>query len=419
MAKALDMIKQLNENFKDKDEDALCPMCFKKNEFSQSVYCTAGHKFCLDCLLVEIEPRRREFIHFPRCPIFDCNAIFHAFFLDKMNLLNDVINQPSFDPFSSGLLKIEANTSILECECCYCEANLEDLVSCNEGHIFCQDCLKRYIEEQLFGLNKFEILCMSSEGCKAQFRDQFIKKVLTDEAYRAFQTNFASKEALIALGESLVKCHKCDFKAEICGTNNLFQCPQIDCGAKTCSKCKEEFHKGTCEENQKLTNKRLTIEEAMTQAFVRTCPKCKASFVKNAGCNLMTCSCGTYMCYACKKVIPEKYSHFCQTPHCNHLQCNKCQIFKDYTAAIKREVERAKTFAAKDFESKNDIPMPLMKTTQTHSNQIYFTPVSSLPISQPGQQLNHITNRNLNENSNHHTKRKKIRRFLGWLFKKF
>lgn len=56
------------------------------------------------------------------------------------------------------------------------------------------------------------------------------------------------------------------------------------------------------------------VEEAMTQAKVRTCPNCRTKFLKDEDfCNKLKCpSCKTAICYICKKVIPTQgYEHFC------------------------------------------------------------------------------------------------------------
>ena len=57
------------------------------------------------------------------------------------------------------------------------------------------------------------------------------------------------------------------------------------------------------------TETRLTVEEAMTEARIRQCPKCKTRFFKTEGCNKMTCSCGTIMCYICRKVRSDDSSY--------------------------------------------------------------------------------------------------------------
>lgn len=80
-------------------------------------------------------------------------------------------------------------------------------------------------------------------------------------------------------------------------------------------------------------DKRLTIEEAMTEARVRICHKCKTRFYKTEGCNKMTCTCGALMCYLCRKdVSKEGYNHFCGKPHCDKKTCQQCHLFTDTVA---------------------------------------------------------------------------------------
>jgi hypothetical protein len=41
----------------------------------------------------------------------------------------------------------------------------------------------------------------------------------------------------------------------------------------------------------------------------RSCWKCKRNFIKEAGCNKMTCNCGAAMCYICRQPVTN-YTHF-------------------------------------------------------------------------------------------------------------
>jgi len=60
---------------------------------------------------------------------------------------------------------------------------------------------------------------------------------------------------------------------------------------------------------EKNVDAKPTIEEAMTAAFVRTCNKCKKQFMKEYGCNKMTCLCGNSQCFVCSQDVIG-YDHF-------------------------------------------------------------------------------------------------------------
>ena len=116
----------------------------------------------------------------------------------------------------------------------------------------------------------------------------------------------------------------------------IFHCPDADCAQETCRNCLEPAHiplKCSEVEKKSETHGRLRVEEAITAAKIRTCPKagCGKKFLKTeGGCNKMTCpGCQTLSCYICRALIPKGigYKHFCQVPHCQHKNCNACPLF--------------------------------------------------------------------------------------------
>ncbi|KAG8223928.1 hypothetical protein J437_LFUL003736 [Ladona fulva] len=96
----------------------------------------------------------------------------------------------------------------------------------------------------------------------------------------------------------------------------------------TAQKCKEQSHIPLrCEEVEKNSQvkARTYIEDKMTEALVRTCWKCSKKFIKESGCNKMTCTCGAIMCYLCRQPVKD-YKHF--NPE-SHRQSDLCPLYSN------------------------------------------------------------------------------------------
>ncbi|KAI8633412.1 hypothetical protein F5Y19DRAFT_299420 [Xylariaceae sp. FL1651] len=127
-----------------------------------------------------------------------------------------------------------------------------------------------------------------------------------------------------------------------------FVCQNPGCSRPSCMSCSKawvDIH--ICHESS-LIALRTQIEQAMSMAIKRVCPRCNTSFVKTDGCNKLTCLCGYKMCYVCRKDIGapnEGYQHFCQhfRPEGDGRQCkecNKCNLWEvENTDAILRKAK--------------------------------------------------------------------------------
>ncbi|PKS08970.1 hypothetical protein jhhlp_003583 [Lomentospora prolificans] len=106
-----------------------------------------------------------------------------------------------------------------------------------------------------------------------------------------------------------------------------FICRNPACGRASCLSCSKswvDIH--VCNESS-LVSLRTQVEQAMSMAIKRVCPRCNTSFVKNAGCNKLRCPCGYKMCYICRKDIGEEgYRHFCDhfRPDGDPRRCSEC-----------------------------------------------------------------------------------------------
>jgi len=78
-----------------------------------------------------------------------------------------------------------------------------------------------------------------------------------------------------------------------------FVCRNPACGLGSCAICTKAWPSMTahnCVEDER-DRLRLHVEQAMADAVKRVCPQCGCGFVKDGGCNKMTCPCGYKMWY--------------------------------------------------------------------------------------------------------------------------
>ncbi|CAM9291717.1 unnamed protein product, partial [Ectocarpus fasciculatus] len=227
--------------------------------------------------------------------------------------------------------------ALIECGCCFGDYAFENLVQCSEGHLFCRTCVARHTEQTLYGNGKTTLGCMdtSGSGCPGAFSDHTLRVALPAKVYAKFAEAQCRDVIKAANLDNIIACHRCNALTELpLEAGRVLQCPL--CHAATCRECGEESHIPLrCEEVEKKsqTGLRVRVEEALTKARVRECPKCHQKFYKSDGCNKMTCPCGAYVCYICRANISKtKYAHFCQQPHCNHKSCGHCTLYSDSAA---------------------------------------------------------------------------------------
>lgn len=218
---------------------------------------------------------------------------------------------------ADNLDRARADGTIGECECCCDDFALNRMVHCNGNiiHWFCTACARRAAETEV-GMSKYELMCMSMDGCTAGFsrdqRDIFLDDNLTIALERIEQ------EAVLRLAgiENLETCPFCPYAAEYppVGEDKEFRCLKPDCEKVSCRLCRRETHipKSCHEATQEAgQSARRVIEEAMSAAMIRKCNQCNTPFIKENGCNKMTCTrngCRNVQCYVCGKSC--EYNHF-------------------------------------------------------------------------------------------------------------
>jgi hypothetical protein len=236
-----------------------------------------------------------------------------------------------------------------ECQACFDDLPTNRQVHCHgdEPHYTCFSCIETYIKTEI-GDSRCRVLCTA--GCGAGFEPAQLNLLADKKLLKKLADLQQEKDIRDADLDDLEECPFCDYKAIMppIEENFEFTCANPECEKVSCRRCKFTTHiPMSCEQyaKEKNANSRHTIEEAMTAAMVRSCNKCKKQFIKDFGCNKMTCpSCRNLQCYVCSETL-KGYDHFDQTPQGDPRCGGKCPLYDNLEERHEREVKAAEEAA--------------------------------------------------------------------------
>ncbi|KAH9513045.1 hypothetical protein Btru_035689 [Bulinus truncatus] len=315
-------------------------------KIKQNVSCTARIKLINDYgeskfFVLRRMPALRKTSEVPFCPE---SLQLEIDFVNTQKKSDMATSQPSPD--------IPDNGKNIQCDCCFANFEFEEMVQCADCHLVCKDCLNSYVKEVIYGSSKVEMKCLA-EGCTMNYPDSELRRCLETSIWEKLEERGMMENVNMAGFDDLVSCPGCNFKAIMSPTSNMFLCRNLDCQKAVCRKCGIDWndHVGLlCNEVEKKDEAALRkeYEEKMTIAKIRTCMTCKAEFLKENGCNKLTCRCGTTMCYICRKSYIN-YNHFCSHPRdpgqpCK--QCSACSLWTDPEEDEKKAIEEIRKEAS-------------------------------------------------------------------------
>lgn len=138
-------------------------------------------------------------------------------------------------------VRAQKDHTAVDCSCGFDGFHIADMVACREeGHLFCIDCLKTCVEQQIFGQGNLgidkktkkpahEIQCFHGDGCSSGFDRALLEKALTAKTLAKYD-ELQFKVSLEAAGLSLVSCPKCEFQVELPAGQKILTCPVVGCG---------------------------------------------------------------------------------------------------------------------------------------------------------------------------------------------
>ena len=247
-------------------------------------------------------------------------------------------------------LRAKEEGTMSECGCCFGDYPMNRMVHCDADiiHWFCRGCARQTAETEI-GNSKYELHCMSMDGCEGGFSNDQRELFLDPKTKTALERN--EQEAMLRMAgiENLASCPFCPYAAEYppVEIDKEFRCQAPDCEKTSCRLCNLESHiPKSCEEFAKENglSVRRQIEEAMSAAMIRKCNKCSTPFVKEEGCNKMTCTrngCMNVQCYVCSKSCG--YDHFNDSTRGG--KAGNCPLFEDVEERHNTEIQKAEKAA--------------------------------------------------------------------------
>lgn len=193
---------------------------------------------------------------------------------------------------------------------------------------------------------------MDSSRCKATFSREQRFRFLDHASIEKLERLQQQDEIRRADMDDVASCPYCDFVA-IClpvVQDKVFECRNPECMEASCRICKLKSHVPlSCAEFKKANgmSERRLIEEARSEAAIRTCKKCQTRILKSEGCNKIICtSCYSMLCDYCGEDITAMgYKHFADMPGARPtaetLASGRCPLFDKDEQRKDEQVEKA------------------------------------------------------------------------------
>lgn len=209
----------------------------------------------------------------------------------------------------------------IQCLCCFNSIAITKSIVCSKSdtHASCNECMIAYIEESIN--NMTSIVCMMKHiKCEGLYDESVIVTLMKPHikaTYDLMRSIHATREKHIVTPNSFI-CPVCQRYLLILRDDEKrthFVCDI--CSNPFCIKCNNQALVCVCSNINTMSEDMIKqiIGAIIDKIIIHKCPACSSKYIKEDGCNLMTCSnCHAYSCWSCGiQVFPingKKYQHF-------------------------------------------------------------------------------------------------------------
>ncbi|KAF7973906.1 hypothetical protein HWV62_13946 [Athelia sp. TMB] len=188
------------------------------------------------------------------------------------------------------------------CPVCFTEVVSPIRLQC--GHSWCKACFANYLLASVDN-KAFPLRCLGDEAkCSQTVSVTAARNVLSADDFDAV-ADAAFHSYVYARPDEFHYCPtpNCPQIYRTAPPDTILQCPA--CLARICPSCHTLAHDGISCIDRDIDGDKL-FKEWMGGHDVKTCPGCKASIERIAGCNHMTCTrCQTHICWECLHTFPK------------------------------------------------------------------------------------------------------------------
>ncbi|KAK6541085.1 hypothetical protein TWF694_008461 [Orbilia ellipsospora] len=176
----------------------------------------------------------------------------------------------------------------ITCSICVTSVPHSNTIKCPCNHIYCSDCLRKYIQNAMKDESMYPLKC-----CRLEVPNQILSQILSPREYQEYINKgieYSTANRLYCANKKCLKFISPDMidevaQAALCGS----------CGTAVCTLCKNEEHAGLCRKDEGLE----AVMLAASQNGWRQCFKCQRMIELQHGCHHMTCHCKAEFCYVC------------------------------------------------------------------------------------------------------------------------
>ena len=217
------------------------------------------------------------------------------------------------------------------CQCCYDEVTTTTLTCYNEQtpHPICNSCVTSFVREWLHGgnrngvihsdsinnNNRIPCLCSSDVQCTSFVAVGDWNTILTRAEIKQLDDRLTNDRNIRVRRSS----SNSELRRDVAPRTSSAHAP-------TRNSLVRRSYDNIWEDSQH------EIEELRTRARLRSCPTCDKTFLKESGCNKVTCpNCLTSICYCCRKIVSAQgYDHFYVEGKDDLQQkLNRCPLWTD------------------------------------------------------------------------------------------